>query len=91
MENPSLGSVLANGPGDSNVAETSQRDKVNIAPGVAAKQAGLSIGAQRMEVETLKEGMIALKALLGSLDRPQTNRHTESEREKSSENQSGVS
>lgn len=67
MENPALGSVLANGPGESNT--TDSKDKVNIAPGVVAdKSAGLSRGAQRMELETWKEGINALKKLLGSLD-----------------------
>ena len=68
MENPALGSVLANGPGERNTIDSS--DNVNIAPGVIAdKDTGLSRGAQRMELETWKEGISALKQLVESLDK----------------------
>jgi len=67
MENPALDSVLAGGPGEGNFADSN--DKVKIAPGVApSERIGLSRGAQRMELETWKEGITALKGLLGSLD-----------------------
>lgn len=71
MENPSLGSVISTGLGDSNADGSNER--INIAPGVVPdKKAGLSIGAQRMELETWKQGVMALKGLLESLDRPVT-------------------
>lgn len=67
MENPSLGSVLANNlsgrGGSSSQADPSKddsNDKVNIAPGVVSSDdqgAGLSRGAMRMEIETWKSGI----------------------------------
>lgn len=67
MENPSLGSVLAGGPGEGNSADSN--DKIRIAPGVTpSEKIALSRGAQRMELEAWKEGITALKGLLGSLD-----------------------
>lgn len=65
-----MGSVLAGGSG-SNIATTDANTAVNIAPGVVpSKNAGLSRGAQRMELETYKSGIRALKSFLESHDRP---------------------
>lgn len=70
MENPSLGSVLSNttlvdgGKDDTN-------ERVNIAPGVVSSNAaGLSRGAQRMEIETWKQSVQAMRGLLESFDKP---------------------
>lgn len=83
MENPSLGSVLANNlsgrGGSSSQADPSKddsNDKVNIAPGVVSSDdqgAGLSRGAMRMEIETWKSGIQAMKGLLDSLTQTSSN------------------
>lgn len=70
MENPALGSVLASGSGSS-ITSADPSTAVNIAPGVVpSKSGGLGRGAQRMELETYKEGIRALKNFLESLDQP---------------------
>lgn len=76
MENPSLGSVLTGGPSGntSNQSDGSgksnNKNKGHIAPGISAgKETGLGRGAQRMELESWKDGVQALKQLLMAIER----------------------
>lgn len=81
MENPSIGSVLTGGPSGNNTGNqtdgsrnSSNNTKGHIAPGIpAGKETGLGRGAQRMELETWKDGVQALKQLLMAIERNESN------------------